>query len=272
MTTAFRPLDPFMAYTDLNGNLAAGGNLTFYAAGTTTAQDVFGDEALTVNNGNVIAIGTDGRAVDDIWCNGTLAYRCRVYAADGTLIIDRDNLALPGSGSLTIPALASGDFLTNNGTSLLWAAIRQALDPAGATNKVMGSDGANLVWVPAPTNGTPGTPGTNANITLGANSIKMNNGTGNFWLVQWGSATAPASGIPSTSQSITFPTAFMAAPNFVKVTVTGNSFANNGKLAVDAVTVKSATGFTVGFDTNTTTDNIFGSVPFDWIAFGTVAT
>ena len=49
--SGFRPLDPFQVYTDLTGKLAVGGNLHFYAAGTTTDADVYGDEALTVNNG-----------------------------------------------------------------------------------------------------------------------------------------------------------------------------------------------------------------------------
>src|SRR5690348_16916307 len=164
--SAFRPFDPFQVYTDLTGALASGGNLHFYTAGTTTDADVFGDNALSVNNGATITIGSDGRAVDDIWCDGSKSYRCRVYASDGTLIADRDNLSMPGSSSTSIPTLVANQFLTNANGVLLWAAIRQMLDPAGAANKVLGSDGTNAIWVDKPANGSNGAPGTNANITL----------------------------------------------------------------------------------------------------------
>lgn len=268
--SSFRILDPFQVYTDLTGLLAAGGNLHFYQAGTTTDADVYGDNALAVNNGATIAIGTDGRAVDDIWGDASLSYRCRIYAADGTLIRDRDNLSAPGAGSTTIPALTTGDFLSNDGTNLLWAAVRQALDPSGATGKIMGSDGTNLVWMAAPSNGSAGANGTNANVTLLSNGVKWNNGTGDLFIIQGGSASAPASGSPSTSASVTFPVAFKTLLGAYPIP-TSNAFANEGKLAIPAITAKTTTGFTVGFDTNTSSDNIYASVPFDWIAFGTVA-
>lgn len=270
MTTAFRPLDPFQVYTDLTGKLAAGGNLHFYTAGTTTDADVYGDEALTVNNGPIIAIGTDGRAVDDIWADGTLSYRCRIYASDGTLIRDRDNISLPGAGSATLPEMVAGEFLTNDGTNWLMAAIRQALDPTGAANKVMGSDGTNLQWVDKPANGANGAAGTNAAVTVTPTSVKWSNGTGDLFFIQGGSDSAPASGVPSTSKSVTFVTPFKALLG-VYVISTSNTYATDGKLVIPAITSKTTSGFTVGLDTNTTTDNVFAAVPFDWIAFGTVA-
>lgn len=141
--TAFRILDPFQVYTDANGKIASGGNLHFYTAGTTTDADVYGDNGLSVNNGPTITIGTDGRAVDDIWGDGAVSYRCRVYASDGTLIKDVDNI---GNSAAAIPDFVDGDFLTNNGSAYLWAAIRQALDPTGQSGKVMGSNGASLIW------------------------------------------------------------------------------------------------------------------------------
>lgn len=271
MTTAFRPFDPFQVYFDLTGNLASGGNLHFYEAGTTTDADVFGDNDLTVNNGPTIAIGTDGRAVDDIWCNGTLSYRCRVYASDGTLIADRDDIAMPGAGGLTIPDLVDGEFLGSAGGALVWAVIRQALDPAGAANKVMGSDGTNVVWVDKPADGAAGTNGTNAAVTVTSSSVKWSSGTGDKFFIQGGSDSAAASGIPSTSKAITFGTAFKTLLG-VYVITTGNSYATDGKLGIPAITAKTTTGFTVSLDTNTTTDNIFDAVPFDWVAFGTIAT
>ena len=268
--TAFRILDPFQTYFDLDGNLAAGGNLHFYEAGTTTDADVYGDEALSVNNGATIAIGTDGRAVDDIWGDGTLSYRCRVYASDGTLIRDRDNIGLPGGTGNALPAMVSGEFLTTDGSNWLMAAIRQMLDPTGQANKVVGSDGTNSLWVAKPADGAAGTNGTNANVTVTPASVKWNNGSGDLFFIEMGSDTAPASGIPSTSKAITFATPFKTKPRVFPIT-TGNSYATDGKLGIPALTALTTTGFTVSFDTNTTTDNIFADVPFDWIAFGTIA-
>src|SRR5690348_9531177 len=92
---AFRILDQSPVYFLLDGvTPAAGGRIEFYEAGTTTAKDVYGDQDLTVNNGSSITLGSDGRAVDDIWGDGS--YRVRVYASDDTLISDDDNVEIPG--------------------------------------------------------------------------------------------------------------------------------------------------------------------------------
>lgn len=269
MTTAFRPLDPFQVYTDLAGNLASGGNLHFYTAGTTTDADVYGDEGLSVNNGPTIDIGTDGRAVDDIWADGARSYRCRVYAADGTLIRDRDNIGLPGSGSLTVPPLTANEFLTNDGSVMLWSAVRQALDPSGAANKIIGSDGTNLVWVDKPTNGTSGT---NANVTVSSSGgLKIGSGSGDLGYIQWGSNSAPASGAGTTTANTNFPTPFKSLA-VVLVMPTVNP-SNAGSLAVPAVTNRALTGFGTSFSLDDASGNtmIINPVTFDWVAFGTVA-
>lgn len=271
--TAFRPFDPFQVYFDLTGNLASGGNLHFYEAGTTTDADVFGDNDLTVNNGPTIDIGTDGRAVDDIWCDGTKSYRCRVYASDGTLIADRDDLALPGGGGATLPAMVEGEFLTTDGSSWLMSAIRQALDPTGAANKVMGSDGTNVVWVDKPANGNPGTNGTNAAVTVTSSSVKWSNGTGDLFFIEMGSGSAPASGAHTTQQAVTFATPFKTTPK-VMAMPTSASFASSGYLVAVSVINVSTTGFTVSMDTNSSdgsNGNIISAVPFDYVAFGTIA-
>lgn len=259
--TAFRPLDPFQVYTDLNGNLAAGGNLHFYAAGTTTDADVYGDEGLTVNNGPSIAIGTDGRAVDDIWADGTKTYRCRVYGADGTLIRDRDNIGVPGSGGLVIPSLVANEFLTNDGAVLLWSLIRQLPDPTGQANKILSNDGTNATWI-AQASAPVVTPGGSGNIVIGGVRI------------QWGNAVLPASGTQTANVNVTFGTPFSAAPYAVSLTQTAGSgaFSSGGGMLMLAATTQTSSGFTcfadgnTGFDTGTPT--ITRTTPFQWIAFG----
>lgn len=271
--SGFRILDPFQVYTDLTGKLAAGGTLHFYEAGTTTDADVFGDSGLQTNNGPTIAIGTDGRAEDDIWGDSSVSYRCRVYAADGTLIRDRDNISSPAAAAGALPAMVAGDFLSTDGSVWLMAAVRQMLDPTGQVNKLIGSDGTNAVWVDKPSNGTAGANGTNAAVTVTPSSVKWSNGTGDLFMIQGGSSSAPASGSKGTSVSVTFPTAFKTILIAFPV-ITSNSFAVSGYQATISSLNKSTTGFTASFDTNSSdgsNGNIVNPVPFDWIALGTVA-
>ncbi|WP_419669925.1 hypothetical protein [Xylella fastidiosa] len=70
--------------------------------------------------------------------------------------------------------------------SLLWAAVREVPDPAGMGGKILGTDGANLLWQPLPS--APATP-----YTIGVASLKL--GT---LLIQWGRDVAPATGNYST--------------------------------------------------------------------------
>lgn len=269
MTTSFRPFDPFQVYTDLTGALASGGTLHFYAAGTTTDADVFGDNALTVNNGPTVAIGSDGRAVDDIWCDGTKSYRCRVYASDATLIADRDNIAMQVSGT-TLPTPVDGEFLV--GASGLWvtAAIRQALDPTGQANKLEGSDGTNQVWVDKPSDGSDGTS-TQADVTVTSTSVKWSNGTGDLFFIQTGTGTAAATGTINTGATISFPVAFKAIAAVI-ISPT-NDATGSGYLPTWSVNTKTTTGASVEFGTNGANPGVHFATTqnFDWIAFGTVA-
>jgi hypothetical protein len=269
--SAFLMYDPRPVYLDLTGEVAAGGTLKFFMAGTTTPQDVYGNSGLTVNNGSSLTLGSDGRTSVEVWGDATKTYRVQLFDVNAALVFDQDNVAgASGGGSGgSIPTLVTGQFLTNDGSQLLWASIRQLPDPTGQANKVLSTDGTNFTWITKPADGAPGAAGTNAAVTVTPSSVKWSGGTGDLFFIQSGSASAPASGSPSTSLSVTFPVAFKAIAG-VYVIPTSNSFATDGKLVMPAITSKTTAGFTVGLDTNTTTDNIFGAVPFDWIAFGTV--
>lgn len=266
--TAFRLFSPFETFFDDAGKVAASGSLAFYEAGTTTPKDVYGEQALTTNNGSTIALGVDGKPVHDIWGDGS--YRARLYASDGTLISDRDNLALPGGGGLTIPTLVDGQFLTNDAANLLWSAILQLPDPTGQNNKVLTAvDGAAL-WQ------APDTPViTQPNTVVGSDSVKLSDGT-NAVLFQKGSATAPASGSQTTTQFVEFGTAFTEIW-WVGVSLTDASNSSVGFTASTAVLAKSLTGFT--FSANISAHqggsgndaNITSSINFDWIAWGKVS-
>lgn len=230
MTAAFRPFDPFQVFFDLDGNLASGGSLNFYNAGTTTPANVYGDQALSVNNGSSIAIGTDGRPMHDIW--GNQSYRSRLYASDGTLVSDRDNISIPG-GSTTIPTLISGDFLTNDGSVLEWLSLLQIPDPTGNANKILSTDGSVLNWIAQSAISNSG-----QTITLGP------------VIIQTGSGTVPASNATTATKSFTFPTPFSTLWHVEASMNTGSDLTALGYLPNFSVNGRSVNGATVNLDTN----------------------
>lgn len=259
----FRILDPFPVYLNLSGQLAYGGSLKFYDSGTTTPRDVYGDPAKTVNNGSSVLIGSDGRPVVDIWGDGT--YRVRLYASDGTLVDEADNVAIQGGGGTAIPALVNGNFLTNDGATLQWGAVKQVPDPTGSSGKVLGNDGANLIWQSLPAPVTP-------DITITGTSLKVGVTGSQHFLIQTGSGTAPASGTVNTSLAVTFPVPFVTVLH-VSTSPTANTQPGGPPVAYLA-SAPSPTGFTAGFDVaegQGASPNIVNPVPFTWIAFGLVA-
>jgi hypothetical protein len=260
--TAFRILDQSPVFFDLLGAIAAGGSLQFYAAGTTTPKDVYGDQALTVNNGDTIAIGADGRAVDDIWGDGS--YRVRVYAADSTLISDDDNVEIPGGTGQVIPTLADGQFISALGGVLVAADVEQVPDPAGQSGKWLSSDGTNAIWATAPAAPT-------APITVGTADVQFGSTGGKAFFIQYGTATAPASGTYSTTKAVTFATAFNSTP-VVMLDMTSNS-QPGGPVVAQLSAAPTSTGFTAVFDVaegNPSQSSFVNDAPFNWVAFGLI--
>lgn len=261
---AFRILDQSPVYFLLDGvTPAAGGRIEFYEAGTTTAKDVYGDKALSVNNGSSVALGSDGRAAVDVWGSGS--YRVRVYAADDTIISDDDNVELPGGDGATIPALESGKVLSNDGAVLEWLDILQPPDPTGQSGKVIGSDGGAFVWQDPPASPTlptlpaGGITATSGKVTIGA------------ILIQWGTGTASPSGGREAAATITFPTAYSATP-YVDVS-RGGPMVSSGLQGTSGVSSAGTTSFNAHFDVNVSTtaagySPISSDIPFSWFAIG----
>lgn len=260
--TAFRILDQSPVFFDLQGAIAAGGSLKFYAAGTTTAKDVYGDQALTVNNGSTIAIGSDGRAVDDIWGDGS--YRVRVYAADATLISDDDNVEIPGGTGQVIPTLADGQFVSSLGGVLVAADVEQVPDPAGQSGKWLSSDGTSAIWATAPAAPT-------APINVGTTNVQFGSTGGKAFFIQYGTDTAPASGTYNTTKAVTFPTAFNSIP-VVMLDMTSNS-QPGGPVVAQLSASPTSTGFTAVFDVaegSPSQSSFVNDAPFNWVAFGLI--
>lgn len=266
---AFRFINQLPQFLNAAGQVLSGGQLAFYQSGTTTPQDTFTDDTLSKANPNPLELDSTGRPTADIWMNGN--YRVVLLDNTGATIWTRDNVEQPGGTTFSLPALVAGQFLTNNGSAPSWAPISQVPSPAGAAGQVLGTDGTNLFWQPAPSNGTNGAPGTNANITVTPSSFKANNGSGAFWFVQGGSSSAPATGTKNTQQAITFPTAFASTPFVI---VMPSSPVSGGIFPIPMNYAVSTTGFTVylGCNDDNGTATFTGPTNFSWIAFGTVAT
>lgn len=270
--------DPSPQYRTATGDVCAGGTLKFFASETLNAQDVYSDSALSTNIGAVVSLGSDGRAEGSsgtitVYLDDSLQYRAQLYDANGALQWDADPINPQATGGSTIPALVSGYFLSNDGSQLLWDLIRQLPDPTGQANKVLSTDGTNFTWISKPADGGSGSNGTNANVTVTPTSVKWNNGTGDLFFIQGGSDSAPASGGHTTQKAVTFATPFKALIGAFPV-ITSNSFASAGYDAAVSAVNQTTTGFTFQCNTNSSdgsNGNIISSVPFSWIAFGTIA-
>lgn len=257
--TAFRITDQNPVYFDLAGNVAAGGYLKFYETGTTTPKDVYGEQALTTNNGSTINLGADGRAVDDIWGNGS--YRVRLYASDNTLISEADDVAVAAGAGATIPTLSALKFLTNDGAVMSWMEVREVPDPTGSSGKILGTDGDVPLWVDAPVAPTV-EPVPVGGVAVTAGSIKAGK-----TLLQTGTGTLPATGTTKSTVNVTFGTA-MASCAFVAVQMEDSL---GTYVIATKVTGRSGTGFTLEGDTNIYQVNFNSTAAFTYIALGETA-
>lgn len=264
--SSFRVIDPFAYFDEA---LAIGGSAKFYEAGTTTPADVFADPDLTVNNGSSVAVGTDGRLKKETWGDATKSYRARIYKKDGTLIRDRDNIGVAGAGGLTIPSLVTGEFLTNNGTSLDWAAIRQLLDPTGATGKTIMSNGTAWVFTAMPSDGENGK---NADVTVTASSAVIGSGspTSDKLLIQSDSVTLEATGTHTTDKNVSFTTQFKSLFGSPMLVSNSSSVSPSGYAPIVSALNPSTSGFGCHAEGNDG-EKIINNVIVSWIAIGSIA-
>lgn len=254
---AFRLYSRSQVFFDNLGQPLAGGSARFYEPGTTTGKDVYSDDDLSVNLGNVETLDSAGRFSTGIWGSGD--YRVRFYDADGAEVSDDDPIVDPAGLGLALPSQTghSGKFLTTNGTTASWYAILASLlpDMTGHSGKYLTNDGTNPSWAQfAATSDTD-------SITLGSLKLKI------------GSDTALSSGAHTTSKAVTFGVTFASAPK-VFITPNEDTITSSGFMPVFAVTNITTTGCTVHFDVNEAESdsayNINTSIPFSWFAIGAI--
>lgn len=255
--SAYRPLGTFPQYLLADGTVNNGGFINFYQTDLTTPQNTWSDQALTVLNANPVPLDSAGRPTTDIW--GSAAYGVVITDALGANPRTLNNIQPDAGGGATIPALVNGDFLTNNGSVMLWQPVSQLPDPTGHAGQFLSTDGTLDFWSPLPTPTPTPVSGVAGKIIVGAVMFQYGSG----------SAPQPSSGAHSTTVNITFPTPFSSIGG-CWISYTGGSATGVGGNAIPR-SASSATGSTVQFDINDFANASGGmntSIPFQWLAIG----
>lgn len=269
--SSFRILNQAPQYLLPDGSLNAGGSLTFYETDLTTLKPTWSDEAMTVLNSNPVVMDASGRTLADVWGDGV--YGVVMKDAAGDVIWTRNDVQQGGDPGATIPALQTGEFLTNDGSNLLWEPIRQVPDPAGHSGQVLYSDGSLSYWAALPAVVDPPDP----DIAVTSTSFQAGISSDNTkFFVLTGTGTAPNTGTKSTNQTINFATPFDALWNVI-VTVTTASATPSSSLPTLSVTGwtpgNASSSVTVNFnipdDDSTANWKFSTTVPFAWTAIGT---
>jgi hypothetical protein len=262
---AYRFYNPAPVFFNLPGlQPVAGGSLQFYQIGTTTPKGTWSDPDMTIPNANPVPLDSSGRANTNIWLDGS--YSVRLLDSLGATIWTRDVDSGVDDG-LAIPALQSGKFLTNDGSTLQWDSIRQAPDPTGSANKILSTDGSDLIWIAQPA--IPASP-----VATTDTSVKIT-GASSVILDQWGTASIPASGAQIATGTITFPVAYTAVPNLQVTINKGSGVVAAGFIGDIGVSAVSTTGATISWDLGVddvkSQYNLTSPLPIMWRAIGKVA-
>jgi len=265
---AYQFYNPAPVFFDLLGTqIAANGSLEFYnAGGTTTERDTWSDPDLTTLNTNPIPLGPDARSPVPIFCDGD--YTVVLKNSLGAVIATNQLISGSTAGA-SIPALQTGEYLTNDGSSLSWQPILQLPDPTGSTAHYLTTDGANFIWAPIPA--APVVPDPEIVLTTTSFRAGVSDDETKFY-IQTGTGTAPATGDKGTSVAVTFPVAFSTIA-FVSIELEIAAATASGALVDTSATGKTTTGFTANFnvsdDDNNSSWKISNDVNFMWMAMGT---
>ncbi|WDS36246.1 H-type lectin domain-containing protein [Pseudoxanthomonas sp.] len=229
--------------------IANGGLLYFYELGTTTEKATYSDSDLTTANTNPVVLDSAGRAEVNIWLDGT--YTVKFTDADGNAVWTR-TVGADESDSDDIPTLVSGQFLTNDGTSLKWSDITQVPDPTDLTDYVLKSDGTQAYWAESDS--------TDADVDYSSTTIRV----GGMLILMGSSSIGTGANVPT--KNIDFPLTFDSAPK-VYVTMTQNGVNSTGYSAIPSVSAVTATYFTITADSNRGV-SIANALTFDYLAIG----
>jgi hypothetical protein len=273
---SYRLVDKTRTFFGTQAQILAGGSLVFYTAGTTMPQNVYGNRALTVNNGSTVGLDSSGRPSVDVWADTAVAYFIEIYDADGVKQGELDNVEVPGGAGQIVPVPGDNEVLGGDGDNFVLIDVsgKWLPDMSGNANKVLGTDGSLASWIAKPADGAAGV----SDIQITSGSVKLSNGS-NHSLRQFASDTVAGTSALEVSKSITFGTAYSSAPK-VLVTVTGTNASAASNVEVHTrVSAISTTGFTVTFSNRTGGSSadlsgnglLTGTVSFNWEAIGPTA-
>lgn len=261
--SSYRPLGTFPQYFLADGTVNNGGLIHFYQTDLTTPQNTWSDMGLTTLNANPVVLDSSGRPTTDIW--GSAAYGVVITDSLGANPRTFNNIQPDVGSGATIPSLVNGDFLTNNGSVLLWQHIAQLPDPTGHAGQILFTDGTLDYWGAVPAPADP-----DIAVTAGSFRAGISSNTSKF-LVQMGTDTAPASGANQATRTITFPIPFTTCLHASAQPLT-NSQAG-GPVVSYPSTAASGVGVTFVFDIAEGSPSgayVVNPVPFTWVAMGFV--
>ena len=261
--SSYRPLGQFVQYFLDDGTVNAGGSITFYETDLTTLKDTWSNPSLTTLNSNPVVLDASGRPLTDIWGDGS--YGAVIKDSLGAVVETANNIQSGVDPGSEIPTLVTDEFLSNNGSNLLWAPVLQVPDPTGFTNNILFTDGSVPYWGPVPTPADP-------DIVVGAKSFQAGVSTDTTkFLIQTGTGTAPASGAYQTSLAITFDIVFDTVL-YCSAQPIGDSQPGCPVVGYPAANA-TGTGVTFQFDIaegNSSQSTFVNACPFYWIAVGLV--
>lgn len=237
---AFLLFDKITTWNGSAGELLAGGQFRFFEVDTTTPQDVYGDRALSVNNGVTVDLDASGRLEHECWADTTASYYVELYDSDGVKQGEISHIEVPGGQGQVIPVPSSGEYLTGDGTNFLTDDLSDRLlpDQTGHSNEILGTDGTTASWVTRPADGAAGV----SDIAQDATSFKVAD-----MLTQTGTGSGTNVGGRTQNATITWPVAFDSAPIALDIAVTSTSLSTAGNQPSWAISTISATGATIKF-------------------------
>lgn len=273
---AHRLIAQTTTFFGLSGQLLAGGELRFFELDTITPKVVYGEYALTTNNGSTVALDASGRPSVAIWGAGDYFYE--VYDSDDVKQ-GEDEAREPGGAALNIPIPSAGEYVSGDGSQFVLVDLSDSLlpDQTGHANDYLSTDGSIPSWVDPPEDAVvPELP-----ITVAAGSTQLGAAGSDFELRQYGADSVAGGGGKTVTKSVTFATAFKVGTEpkvVIQLTGAGVTTSNNA-YPQDSITAISNTGFTVTFSTydgSTSTDdftgaNMTGTINFNWEARGLIA-
>ena len=262
---AYRFYNPAPVLHDLLGTEPCrNGSIAFYAAGTTTPKMTWADPDKTVPNPNPITLDGSGRVSNDVWLDG--AYTIVLKDELGATVWTRDVDSGSGAGQ-AIPALVTGQYLTNDGSNLIWSPILELPDPTGSENYMLTVASGIPTWTPQPVQPEPPEP----DWDVGTGSLQL----GDF-IIQTGSATIPTSSNYISNVSVTFEKPFTQLLAVIPASgiVSVGSFGAGVSLSVTGYTPGTAAS-SCTINANSTDDGgdgraIAAPVPITYIAIGKV--